>query len=63
MIIMAVIGGVIVVVLAWAGWHDYRNRRRGRRVNPSIAKAVRRHKALDGTRIGDAGPDPGGGGI
>jgi hypothetical protein len=44
MIIMAVIGGVIVMVLAWAGWHDYRNWRRGRRVSPSIAQAIRRHR-------------------
>ena len=66
MIIMAVLGGAIVVVLAWAGWYDYR--RRGRGTRPSVAENVRRkeafkrQKAIDGTRIRDAGPDPGGGG-
>ena len=61
MIIMAVIGGVVVALLAWAGWHDYRNRRRGRRTSPSVEKAVRRQQAIDGARLGDTGPDRGGG--
>ena len=66
MIIWAVIGSVIAVVLAWAGWYDYW--RRGRGTRPSVAEnarrkeAFRRQKAIDGTRIRDAGPDPGGGG-
>jgi len=66
MIIMAVIGGGIVAVLAWAGWHDYRRRARGARPsageNDRRKEAFRRQKAIDGTRIRDAGPDPGGGG-
>jgi hypothetical protein len=62
MIVMAVIGSVIVVGLAWAGWHDYRNRRRERGASPSIEENLRRRQALDGRRLGDAGPrDPGGG--
>jgi hypothetical protein len=32
MIVIAVIGGVIVVGLAWAGWHDFRRRRRSGRL-------------------------------
>ena len=59
MIIMAVIGGVIVVVFAWAGWHDYR--RRGRRTSPSVGEAVRRQQAVDGATLGHTGVDPGGG--
>lgn len=62
MIVMAVIGGVIVVCLAGAGWYDYR--RRGRGVSPSIEEKLRRQKAIDGERLRDAGGlDGGGGGI
>jgi hypothetical protein len=49
MIIMAVIGGVIVVVLAWAGWYGYR--RRGKGTSPSVEENLRRQKALDGKRL------------
>jgi hypothetical protein len=65
MIIMAVSAGVIVVVLAWAGWYDYRRRRRGAR--SSVAENARRQaafsrqRAIDGSKLGNAGPDPGGG--
>jgi hypothetical protein len=59
MIVMAVIGGVIVVGLAWAGWYDHR--RRGRGVNPSVEENLRRQQAIDGSKLGNAGPDPGGG--
>ena len=60
MIVMAVIGGVVVIVLAWAGWRDYR--RRGRGASPSIEKNLRRQQAIDGRRLGDAGPRAPGGG-
>lgn len=60
MIIMAVIGGVIVVVLAWAGLHDYRQRRRGTRL--SVTGAFSRQREIDRQKISDkTGPDPGGG--
>jgi len=36
MIVMAVIGGVIVAGVPWAGWRDYRRRRAGAR--PSVAE-------------------------
>ena len=62
MIIMAVTGGVIVAGLAWAGWHDYRQRRRGARV--SVTGAFSRQREIDRQKISEkAGPDGGPGGI
>ena len=62
MIIMAVIGGVIVVVFAWAWWHDYR--RRGRGTRPSVAENFRRQSEIDQERLRNAGGlDGGGGGV
>lgn len=40
MIVMAVIGGLIVVALAVAGWYDYRARRRGRRFRLTANEAL-----------------------
>ncbi len=57
-IIMAVICGVIVVVFAWAGLHDYR--RRGRGARPSVAEKFRRQTEIDGQKF--RGGDIGGGG-
>jgi hypothetical protein len=60
MIIMAVLGGVIVVVLACTGWYGYR--RRGRGARPSVAVNVRKLEALrtrrpiDEARVRDASP-------
>jgi len=62
MIIMAVIGAVIVVVFAWAGLHDFRQRARGAR--PSVTEAFKRQREIDRQRLADkAGPDPGAPGI
>jgi hypothetical protein len=62
MIIMAMIGGVIVVVFAWAGWHDYQQRRRGARA--SVTGAFIRQREIDRKKISEnAGPDGGPGGI
>jgi hypothetical protein len=59
-IIMAVLGGVVIVVLAYAGWYNYR--RRGTSARPSVAENVRRQEALRGqkpideARVRDASP-------
>jgi hypothetical protein len=52
MIAGAVIGGVIVVGLAWAGLQDYRRRRGGR---PSVAEAFSRQRDTDRQRISEKG--------
>ena len=58
MIMMAVTGGVIVVVLAWAGLHDYQRRRKSGR--PSVAENFSRQKEIDSQKITEkAGPDAG----
>lgn len=55
MIVMAVIGGVIVAGLAWAGLDDYRRRRRGART--LVAEAFKRQREIDQQSISDkAGP-------
>jgi hypothetical protein len=59
MIVMAVIGGVIVAGLAWAGVHDYR--RRGRGARPSVGQAFTAQREIDRQRISESG-DPGGAG-
>lgn len=60
MIIMAVSGGVIVVGLAWAGLHDYRQRRRDGRL--SVAEKFKRQREIDAQKLRDITPggDPGG---
>ena len=60
MIITAVIGGVIVVVLSWAGLPDYRRRRRDSR--PSVAESFKRQREIDAQKLRDIAPggDPGG---
>jgi hypothetical protein len=58
MIVMTVIGGVIVVGLAWAGWHDYR--RRGTGAGTSVTEKLRRQREIDRQWIGDKGE---GGGV
>jgi hypothetical protein len=56
------IGGVIVVGLAWAGLQDYRRRRRSGR--PSVADAFKRQRESDRQKITDkAGPDAGSPGV
>jgi hypothetical protein len=61
MIVMTVIGGVIVAGLAWAGWDDYRRRRRGAR--HSVTEAFKRQAETDRQRLSETAPggDPGGG--
>jgi len=62
-IVMAVIGGVIVVGLAWAGLHDYR--RRGRGARASVAEKFNRQVEIDRQRSAKAAPggDGGAGGV
>ena len=58
MIAMAVIGGVIVLGLAWAGLHDYQRRRKSGR--PSVAENFKMQREIDRQRISEkAGPDGG----
>ena len=45
MIAMAVIGGVVVAGLAWAGLRDYQRRRKDGR--QSVAEAFQRQKEID----------------
>jgi hypothetical protein len=60
-IVGAVIGGVIVVGLAWAGLQDYRRRRGG---SPSVAENFKRQREINRQWAEDhPGPDPGGGGV
>jgi hypothetical protein len=64
MIVMTVIGGVIVAGLAWAGWDDYRRRRRGAR--HSVTAAFKRQAETDRQRISESAPGgdtTGGGGV
>ncbi len=58
MIVMAVIGGIIVVASGWAGWHEHR--RRGRGARPSVAEKFRRQQEIDRERISRKGE---GGGV
>jgi len=55
MIIMAVLGGVIVVVLACAGWRDYRRQRRSGRL--TVAEGFIRQRETDRQRISDISRD------
>jgi hypothetical protein len=63
MIVMIVIGSVIVAGLAWAGWDDYRRRRRGAR--HSVTAAFKRQAETDRQRISESAPggDTTGGGV
>ena len=45
MIAMAVIGGVVVAGLAWAGLRDYQRRRKDGR--PSVAEAFQRQNEIE----------------
>lgn len=58
MIVMEVIGGLIVVALAWAGWRGYR--RRGSAAGPSVAEKFRGQREIDRQRIAEKGE---GGGV
>jgi hypothetical protein len=51
MIVMAIIGGVIVAGFAWAGWYDYRRRKRGTRT--SVAENFNRQREIDRQSIAD----------
>ena len=55
MIVMAVIGGVIVVGLAGAGWRDYWRRRRSGRL--TVAEGFTRQREIDRQRIIDISRD------
>lgn len=54
MIAMTVIGGVIVVGLAWAGWDDYRRRRRG--TKHSVTAAFKKQAEADRQRLSETAP-------
>ena len=60
MITMAVIGSVIVAAFAWAGLHDYRQRRRHGR--QSVSENFRRQREIDDQNLRDIAPggEPGG---
>jgi len=55
MIVGAVIGGVIAVGLAWAGWHDYRRRRRSGRL--TVAEGFIKQREIDRQGISDISRD------
>jgi hypothetical protein len=59
-IITAVISGVIVTGLAWAGRHDYRQRRRAGRL--SVSENFKRQREIDAQKLRDITPggEPGG---
>ena len=40
MIVLAIIGGVIIISLGLAGWYDHRAKRRGWRVGASTGEAL-----------------------
>lgn len=54
-IVVAVIGGVVVAGLAWAGWHDFRRRRREGRL--SVAEGFTRQREIDRQNISDISRD------
>jgi hypothetical protein len=53
-IVIAVIGGIVVAGLTWAGWDDYRRRRRGGR--HSVTQASTRQAEADWHRLSETAP-------